>query len=106
MSNERNPLFIPEGKPAGAARGCPKCGQNDYLGRRAGSLIITTCQVCRNEWYGQVPPVVDDRTPRNPANVPIVSSFKDSKGQIHERINHPNPSPDFRRGAVVPNEDE
>jgi hypothetical protein len=104
----RNPIIIPElqrKKPC-----CPKCGCERFGGRRVQGVVTFTCSDCRNQWQGGLPrePWEKDKPipPENPKDKPLVDFAKNSKGQTEEIRRRVDPTPDFRKGALVPNDGE
>lgn len=109
MANDtRNPLVIPTEKPAGRARGCPKCGSEEWSGRTGFGMAIMKCRECGNEWAGGVgQEPYDPREPippQNPAQAPLVDFERNAKtGQVDEfRVRRSDPTQPFRRGLPVP----
>lgn len=108
MAAERNPVFIPE-KVAKAPK-CPKCGSEKYSGRRIQGTVVFQC-ACGNEWSGAFamsPATPDPRVPVAPEKyVPPLqfdSAQVDGKQvEIRKKID---PTPEFRKGARIPDEGE
>lgn len=105
MSYERNPIFLPTEAPR-VRKGCPQCGSVEFGGRRTSMYIVYKCRSCGHDWQGgMVTEVIhpsEPTPPLNPAQRPAVEFYKDSKGNLQETRNRPNPTPDFRRGAPLP----
>lgn len=117
MSDPKNPTFIPS-RESTRRRGCPKCGHEDFDGRRIqGGSVVFTCQnkECRNKWSGGLPQApagpLDPVLPENPRQRPHVSfdPFIDPKTkelQFREESRAPDQSQVFRRGALIPDDEE
>lgn len=113
MTNERNPTILPQVERRTPA--CPKCGHPDFVGRNIGGVIHFTCKKedCRNKWMGGLPQTPEDPTRPRPPESPTTSSVQYARnsnphipGDVIETVPHQNPTPAFRRGALVPEEEE
>lgn len=105
---ERNPVVIPQKrftKPA-----CPKCGCEDFGGRRIQGTVVRTCLKCGQQWsggYGMSPADPDPLVPERPNTfVPPLRVGTDSKGQTTEERKKQDLTPDFKKGAPIPTGEE
>lgn len=109
VSDERNPLFIPERQSK--RLGCPKCGDaENFNGRRVQGVVTFTCSKCGNKWHGGLPQEPwDSRQPTPPDSSPplvqYVASPKSETGYTEIR-KRPDSRPEFRKGAPVGEGDE
>lgn len=107
---ERNPVFIPATIQKGLV--CPKCGSDKFEGRRIQNTIVRTCsnKDCRQEWaggYGMSPAAQDPRVPVAPEIYqPALKFVADGKGQVEEIRRKVDPTPDFKKGALIPPDGE
>ena len=109
MANERNPLFVPKLEPKTLV--CPKCEKADYTGRNVQGVIHRTCRLCGHKWEGGLPQLPQDpRIPMIPERyVPPVMFEKslDARNpnpiEVRRRVDA---TPEFRKGAPIPDRDE
>jgi hypothetical protein len=105
LDKNRNPIIIPTEEPK--KPGCPKCGGQDFSGRRIGGAasLHFSCRGCGNQWDGGLPHVpMDPREPRPPEN-PLktgVTFTKNDKGMVVEEVRGASLTPEFRKGAPIP----
>jgi len=108
MNPLRNPIFIPNADIA--KRACNNCGADKWTGRSIQGAVTFTCSMCHFKWYGGLPQLPQDPTiPRAPEiNEPVIQFVENLKleGGIEEIRRKPDHRTDFRKGALVPNEDE
>lgn len=105
LDKNRNPILIPTEAPK--KRGCPKCGGQDFSGRRIGgaACIHFTCRDCGNEWDGGLPHVPIDPLKPHPAENPNrqgISFAKNEKGMVVEEVRAVSLTSEFRKGAPIP----
>lgn len=107
MASDRNPIVIP--KADSRVRGCANCGDPRWTGRNVQGVVTFTCGKCGFKWQGGLPMVPMDPTvpyPPDPeTDVRFVENLK-IEGGIEEIRKKPDMRTDFRKGALVPNEDE
>lgn len=105
-AHNRNPFVIPEEKPL-RRRGCPKCGSVSVEGRKDGATMGFTCTACGNTWAGGLAIEPVRRIPvTNPKDRPPLEFDRTSRGELYEINNPQDPTPDFRRGALIPEDDD
>lgn len=105
LDKDRNPVIIPKEEPK--KRGCPKCGCEDFSGRRIGGAnVVFTCanKDCKQQWSGGLPQVaIDPRLPHAPDPVPPPISYtKNDKGMVVEEVRAVPLTQEFRKGAPIP----
>lgn len=108
---ERNPVIITE--RISSTPKCPKCGSEKFSGRRIQGTAVFKCQntECLNEWsggFGMSPAVADPRVPVAPEvyTPPLRLNIEPRTGQVEEIRKKVDPTPDFRKGALIPPEGE
>lgn len=104
MSDDRNPLFIPEREQAQAA--CIYCGNKEFVGRIIAGVANMTCKKCGKVTMGGLPQVPQDPRiplpPLPPNDVPTIRFEKNPRGEPIELRRRPNLTQDFRKGALEP----
>lgn len=106
---ERNPVIVPE--TVVKSMSCPKCGSSQFDGRRIQGTIVRVCKnaQCRQEWsggYGANPAEADPRVPVSPELYTPPLKFNISPKGVEELKKKVDLTPDFKRGAPVPQEGE
>ena len=79
-----------------------------WSGRSVQGAVTFTCP-CGYQWYGGLPQVPEDfNIPRAPEYEPTVKFVENQKmeGGVEEVRRKPDQRADFRKGALVTNEDE
>jgi len=108
MSSDRNPLVIP--KSGSGRKGCAKCGSEKWTGRNIQGSVTFTCVDCKFQWYGGLPQTpMDPSIPTAPESYePTVKFVENSKmeGGVEEIRRKPDARTDFRKGALIPTEEE
>lgn len=109
-SAERNPLIVPRGKPIQRMTGCPKCKENDYVGRNIQGVITYKCNKCQNSWQGGLPQQPQDpsipQAPVDPRDKPTVDFARNKFGEVVEQRRGVNPTQEYRKGLPVTQGDE
>ena len=110
-----NPLIIPTGRPATSddrVRSCPKCQSRDYDGKMTAGGVIYTCDKCHEKFGGGIVRAPADPTVPMPYQPQPQRDFIRSKhpelstNGVREIVRRPDPTPDFRKGAPIKNEDQ
>lgn len=115
--NEDNP-FVNRNKwvlpaPERRDRVCPACKSDSFSGRNIQGDILFTClnESCKNQWSGGFKqPPEDPRIPKlpvNPKDKPRVMFDYDPIKKEPIEIDYPvDLTQDFRKGAMIPDEDD
>lgn len=105
---ERNPVVVPPRITNKIV--CPKCGHDEFGGRRIQGTVVRTCTKCNQQWsggYGMTPAESDPTVPvRHDPYVPPIRVNLDSKGGVVEERKRPDAIPDFRKGAPITSGEE
>jgi hypothetical protein len=105
FDEKRNPLLLPDVEGA-KPYACEKCGSPKYRGRRITGVLYKICLECGFVAQGGLPrePVdpLKPLPPQDPRDRPLVDFVKNSAGQLEELRRRPDPRPDYRRGAPLP----
>jgi hypothetical protein len=108
MTSDRNPLVIP--KAGSSRKGCAKCGSEKWTGRNIQGAVTFTCTDCKFQWYGGLPQTpMDPSIPTAPESYePTVKFVENQKveGGVEEIRRRPDQRTDFRKGALIPTDEE
>lgn len=107
--DDRNPLIIPSREPI--QKGCPICGS--HATGKGSDVIIYTClnENCKNTWQSGLPKsIIDPKKPLppiDPKNRPALEiNWNTRTRQWEEDLRPVDPTPDFRKGALVTDDDD
>lgn len=108
--DDRNPLIIPNKEPI--VKGCPICG-GQASGIGSNGVLVFTClnESCKNSWQSGLPrSVIDPKKPiptTDPRTRPALEINWNSRyKQWEEDLRPVDPTPDFRKGAPMSEEDD
>lgn len=109
---DRNPFVVPDEKPV-SRRCCPACKRSNFGGQLIYGVATFKCRDCGNEWQGGIGQEPQDpripHPPENPRDAPIVGfelrpKVSDKPFPVIQR--RPDLTPEFRKGAPIPNPGE
>lgn len=106
---DRNPVLVP--KPEGSLPHCPKCGSMRFGGRRVQGTVTFTCSSCKTQWQGGL------QLPQDPTIPAPIGSYvppltfdhgrtRETQGKVIEVRRPIDQRSDFRKGALISEEDE
>lgn len=112
MVSERNPNIVIQAESR--KRCCPKCKFDDFNGRNVQGTVTFTCKnpECKNQWQGGLGMPEDPTRPMAPqsSTPPLVEYVRNTNpqipGDVIEIRHRPDPTPAFRKGALIPEDEE